>query len=269
MIKIRDEIEAVFAVEDAKELADKLNRNMRDFYRELTYFQSDLNLFDEDLALDLLSLEDANDALAGIEQRLATLKSTVLKAYYLLTVPLTYGGLLDLPSAEKDHFFSIDKPIEGVDSYYENGLFFVRTPMLASRNYYSAAVSKGAKTNSYLRDCAPIFKDTVRQSMANLMREINDDLSAFRSKTILFLFSYSSANRRKMLDNDNHDTKGIQDAITSHLPGGDGALSCRVIYDTVLTDEVEEGTYITVMPSNRTVSNEEVVKFWGRITSKK
>ena len=84
-------------------------------------------------------------------------------------------------------------------------------------------------------------------------------------KTIHFFYVYHGlpANKIYICDNDNHETKPVIDAITHFLPLGDHPLSCEIHASATLSDEVGEGTYITVTHlEDGLKSRADILKFW-------
>ena len=260
MIPVNDQFEVSLALEEAAGRAKKLLQKELVYGKKLEDFLRKLGETRELFAQDLIEKDDWDSLLEDVDKHFSELKSELLDSYQLLTEPLTHGDLVPLPDAELDHFLSVDQPAERVISFYEEGVIYLRTPMLPSRNYYAAKATTGGKARQYYRDCTPLYRQSVVCSMGRLMAELPADLTPFERKTIQFLFVYNTRSIGKMLDNDGHDTKAIQDAICGFLPAGDSPLSCRICLDSTVTDDLEEATYVAVFPSKTSVSTEKILQ---------
>ena len=66
-----------------------------------------------------------------------------------------------------------------------------------------------------------------------------------------------------LIDNDNHETKHVTDAIARLLPAGDTPLNCNFYSSAMVTDQIPEGTYITVTAMEKgMMEDKEIVRFW-------
>ena len=139
----------------------------------------------------------------------------------------------------------------GFLSFYHQGFIFMKLKMLPS---------KFNKKSDYCSQIGRPLEGYIRSFI-----RINDvNVENFVKKTIFFLFCYpASASTAMIMDSDNHDTKNVVDAICSVFPGGDTGLLTKIILSTVQTDDVPEGTYVTVLPDmNCSVQDDEVVSHW-------
>ena len=129
------------------------------------------------------------------------------------------------------------EPDWSVEIAVDDGTIYVKTPTLPVRNkYYSTARGK-----SFSRDYLTFFADEVRRKMD----EISAELPAFSAKNVSIISVYPST-KREIPDSCNLDTKAIIDAITSHFPGDDAALSCSFFEASMVSDTIKEGAYFVV-----------------------
>lgn len=122
------------------------------------------------------------------------------------------------------------------DAFVDGGVLFIRIPMLAKRVY--APVH--SESSFYKKEGTAFFRRELRAALCR----IAGDIPCMEKRTIRYLFVYGDG--RVGLDSDNHDTKGITDTISSFFRGTDDNRYCSFIYETVHTEVVPEGTYITV-----------------------
>ena len=70
---------------------------------------------------------------------------------------------------------------------------------------------------------------------------------SFKKKVIRIVNVFNSKYNKYLIpDNDNYDFKRIIDIITDYLGGGDGGLTTSYFLESVVSDEVEEGSYIII-----------------------
>lgn len=140
----------------------------------------------------------------------------------------------------------------GIEAYSDSGLVYIRLPLLYSR--------KRVLRTSEMLSCIQAFADGVYQALNQCT---NIDYAAFTHKTIIYLFSLPKDTRKNDTDNDNYDTTAVTNAVASIFPGGDGPLTCRMVYDSILDENLPTGTYITVVPEGADMpSNQKTVDFW-------
>lgn len=116
-----------------------------------------------------------------------------------------------------------------------------------------------------------IFSHTVHQKMleSDLYEVVN--LADFQEKTIQFLFVYNQKPNAKIfvLDNDNHLTKYVQDAVIILLPGGDSGLSATNYRSSIVTNAVPEGSYLVVSSGrNSPWPEDKIIAFWAAENTK-
>ncbi len=144
----------------------------------------------------------------------------------------------------------------------ENDGIFIRMPMLWSTNYRM----RNNKTRmEALAERDDVFASAVRQGILTAPNYDHFDTSRYIEKTVIFLYVYPISERYGALaaDNMNHLTKGVLDAATMVLPGGDSPFSCSVFCSATRSDEVESGTYMTILPGRDSImSSENILRFW-------
>ena len=91
----------------------------------------------------------------------------------------------------------------------------------------------------------------------------------FSTKIVHFMYVYSEnpSEKRFIADNDNHETKYVQDAITMFLPNGDSPFCCSTYSSAIMTNEISEGTYLTITTEeNGILPSEMIVDYWKKCT---
>lgn len=148
-----------------------------------------------------------------------------------------------------------------VQVFFEDRAIMARTPMLWSRARRDIILNG----REYKKKEDTIF----REDLISEIREHPDfqqfDLSLFKQFILHFLYVYSPRSVRtgKVVDNDTHETKYIQDAITMFLPGGDNPFSCSIYLSAYISRLIPEGTYITVTPAQDEIQTaREIELFW-------
>ena len=112
---------------------------------------------------------------------------------------------------------------------------------------------------------ASVLRDILKTQLDRLFGA--DMIPAIEKKIVRILHVYPSATRRWQLpDNDNYYIKDVIDIITDYIGGGDGCLTCSIILETVLTDELPEGSYIIVSPDNEGIEPKNTVLETLKIT---
>lgn len=147
-----------------------------------------------------------------------------------------------------------------VAAFIEDSAIYIRTPLLPTK-YQSKSGNPMAVKHSQA------YADEVSAAIEKNYRYKYFSREKFANKTIFFLFAIEAGSR--FIDNDNYDTTAVTNSIASHLYGGDSPLSCRMIYDSVLAEDIKPGTYITVLPGKTAVADvNDVIKFWENNTEK-
>ena len=167
------------------------------------------------------------------------------------------------PEAEKKRYYrKVVLPQDEIVSHLESQAIFVRTPMLWSRNNRRVRGNKGRTIGP---EKCTIYRESVYYSIILDPDFQTYDFSRYKKKIIHYLYIYRDlpANKMYLIDNDNHETKHVTDAIVRFLPAGDTPLNCNFYSSAMLTDLIPEGTYITVTPmESRMLPDNEIVDFW-------
>ncbi|MBQ7673710.1 MAG: hypothetical protein IJT36_04175 [Alphaproteobacteria bacterium] len=90
-----------------------------------------------------------------------------------------------------------------------------------------------------------IFSNELRICLEELF--LAGNLPSYNKCIIVFTQVYSSSySSRHYVDNDNIDIKKTIDVITDYITGSDNALSTKIFVQSVVDDDLDMGTYITV-----------------------
>ena len=108
---------------------------------------------------------------------------------------------------------------------------YVKLPWLPLKKHYRNAM----------------YQDELRYELDLLGK--SKGIPKLSQKMIHFVSVYKTdTSLLKIPDNDNYDTKRIIDILTDYVGGGDGGAVCSIHIETILNDEIPEGTYIIVSP---------------------
>lgn len=146
---------------------------------------------------------------------------------------------------------------------------YVRLPMLWARNQRYGRGQYGQITG---REKIIFFRDDIAACIKRADEFETFDFEKFSSKIVHYLYVYSDhpAQKRFVVDNDNHETKYVQDAITMFLPYGDSPFWCSTYSSAILSNRIPEGTYITVTPYQTGIlTDERVVAWWEKHLSRR
>lgn len=172
-------------------------------------------------------------------------------AYYQITKAFSnFGSHVDCADTVDP---DADYRPEIADAFVEDGVIFIRVPMLGKRvirTGKSPGGPWGMEGMNFYR----------KELKAALMRmEAHIDWS--ESRTLNYAFVYPT--NRIGIDSDSHDTKGITDTICSFYRGSDDNRYCSFTYSTLHTMAVPEGTYIAVTPGKMSPYDPiDTVKVW-------
>lgn len=168
------------------------------------------------------------------------------------------------PEEEKKRYYrNVVLPQDQVASHLTDNAIFVRTPMLWSRNNRRI---RGGKGRTIGPEKCTIYRDSVYYSLVLDPEFQSYDFSKYKKKIIHFLYIYHDLplNRIYLIDNDNHETKHVTDAIVRLLPAGDTPLNCNFYSSAMLTDRIAEGSYVTVTTmEDGLMKEDDIVSFWA------
>lgn len=150
---------------------------------------------------------------------------------------------------------------EGADAFYDGKRIYLRLNLLPTTR-------KTLSHGDYViaPDVSSFGVKSVQILMKNMLLEDGPDRPGrdeFFNKTILFLHSFQEKRGRNIPDSVSHYTEKLQNELAAFLPGGDGGERVRVAHDNQLSDDIPEGTYITLSPYDRGLpTNGEVTAAW-------
>ena len=124
---------------------------------------------------------------------------------------------------------------EIADAFVEDGVLFIRLPMLGKRVFNAKNIG-----GQWALEGSPFYRNELK---AALLR-VEDQIPWEANHTLNYVFVYGT--NHVGLDSDNHDTKGITDTICNMFRGSDDNRYCSFTYDTLHMKAVPEGTYIAV-----------------------
>lgn len=110
---------------------------------------------------------------------------------------------------------------------------YVRLPMLWARNQRYGRGQYGQITG---REKIIFFRDDIAACIKGADEFETFDFEEFSNKIVHYLYVYGDhpTKKRFVVDNDNHETKYVQDAITMFLPYGDSPFWCST-YSSAIT----------------------------------
>lgn len=152
-------------------------------------------------------------------------------------------------------------PAIDLDCALENDVFYLRLPMLWSRNNKLHKTAYGYNIGP---EQSRMYKEVIGHAILK-MPNCDDLFDRFTRKTFHYTFVYPDSKKKSyfIIDSDNHETKSVTDAVARFTKGHDDAQYCDFVYTTLLTNELPEGTYLTVFPSMKmSISDEKLIEFW-------
>ena len=168
------------------------------------------------------------------------------------------------PSAEEERYYKkIVLPADKVLSFLEPDAIYVRTPMLWSRQNRKIRGSKGRTIGP---ERCVFYRNSVRYSIMIDPSFATYNFKKFEKKIVQYLYIYHDlpTNKMYLIDNDNHETKHVTDAIIQFLPAGDTPLACNFYSSAAITEAIPEGTYVTVTSfSDGIKSDEKIIAYWA------
>lgn len=146
---------------------------------------------------------------------------------------------------------------------YIDRVIYIKIPMLPK--LYYKKISSASELNKVIPDV--YLGRGIRRRLNEMLLKTDYAREVFSEKTLYFLYVYNTDDNH-IIDTDGHDTKSVIDEICGFFPGGDNGKQTAVILKTVVSDEVETGTYITVSGGNgvHALSPEEILKRWKNIS---
>ena len=171
--------------------------------------------------------------------------------------PFTADMLLDPLEMERVTERELDEGVDRILAYVDGNMLRIRTPPLPHKS--RPVVSVGGKNHKVVSTYA------YREAVARVIDAHRDELvpvaKTMKRKTLHFLNVFEEG--RFVADNDNRDTSPVTNSVCRILPGRDSPKTTRFVYDGVETSEIPAGTYITVLPYEQGLpDNNETISFW-------
>lgn len=201
-----------------------------------------------------------DDVIDQLDKIAADARKLADKMYAYSDQPVCAELISDYDDREKYIYDKVDLPVDMIIAQIEPGAMYIRVPLLVSRNH--------EKSESPLaRKGIQAYADAVNRAIEQAAGYKDLDRDRLRTKTIFYLFVLNG--KARMIDNDNYDTTAITNSIAGHLYGGDSPLTCRMVYDSVLSAELPAGTYISVLPASEPLPDKaDIVARWKTILEK-
>ena len=246
----------LLAIKKAEKLIDNLRFRLNVFQSDLTIEQNVIRNSEAcELFTSIVSLSD---------EVFSALRSACNQLNSISTAPPAVE-IRSNPEDEKTRYYrSVVLPQDQVVSHLTEKAIYVRTPMLWSRNNRRI---RGGKGRTIGPEKCTVYRDSVYYSIVLDPNFQSYDFSKYKRKIIHYLYIYRDLPNNKMylIDNDNHETKHVTDAIVRLLPAGDTPMNCNFYYSAMVTDLIPEGTYVTVTTmENGMMEDDEIVSFWRK-----
>ena len=246
----------LLAIKKAEKLIDNLRFRLNVFQSDLTIEQNVIRNSEAcELFTSIVSLSD---------EVFSALRSACNQLNSISTAPPAVE-IRSNPEEEKTRYYrSVVLPQDQVVSHLTEKAIYVRTPMLWSRNNRRI---RGGKGRTIGPEKCTVYRDSVYYSIVLDPDFQSYDFSKYKRKIIHYLYIYRDLPNNKMylIDNDNHETKHVTDAIVRLLPAGDTPMNCNFYYSAMVTDLIPEGTYVTVTTmENGMMEDDEIVSFWRK-----
>lgn len=192
----------------------------------------------------------------------AEISGVLEKMYSLLSPPIiTFPRLPDREITSK-YLDNVCIPAEKVSGFFLADRLYVRCPLLRAKKY-SLVYSKSGNTNFLSLNSKFFCEAVAKKTREILFQDKLDKTALFQHKTIQFLFVYSLSSASKMLDNDNHDIKAILDSVCAGIASTDNPATTSIILESIESDAVSQGTYITISPGIHSfIEQAAVINAW-------
>lgn len=146
----------------------------------------------------------------------------------------------------------------GIKTHLESDGIYVKTPICPRKTYYEV------RENGRISLADPIFPEYVGAAIMSDSNYDNYDFSRYDKKTIFLLYVYPKEGLSDEIpDIDNHNSKALVNAISDFFDTGDTAFTTSIRAEAVLSDDVEPGTYTTVMPGTSAhIESAKIIQYW-------
>ena len=173
---------------------------------------------------------------SGVKRRISSDYEKFLNLYLKLynTFSSIFGAVYGTWDLKKELELKIDPTSVRVSA--SNTMFIVKLPHLPVKTFIRT----------------PVFREILRTHANELFEK--RAIPFIQEKLVRILHVYpTSANLRMIPDNDNYDIKNFVDLATDYTGGGDGGLHCSIFLETILSDQIAEGSYVIVAPKSEGV----------------
>lgn len=167
--------------------------------------------------------------------------------------------LLDGEIAEKETIALLDHKVDGIFVFADGEKIRLRVPPLPHKNKpqfcQNGRQGSGKTTTTY------IYAEAVYRVLEEKAKELLPLREKLGKKCIHILNVFED--NVNTMDNDNRDTSAIINSICGFLPFGDVPFKTRIINDGYISRDLIPGTYITVLPyEDGLADNDKTVAFW-------
>ena len=198
----------------------------------------------------------------------ACVKNNAMSLYQTAIATINEGLVPEEISQNSERKDTGEPQENDVIVHLEPDAIYVKTPMLWTKNGRKV---RGINGKNLGPERVTFFRDDIVDGIKNSPDFPSYDISIFEKKIVHFLYVYSEVPTNKIFitDNDNHETKYVQDAVTMLLPGGDSPFSCSTFSSAALSTKIPGGTYITVTSMKEGIKSDvEIIKKWAEILSR-
>lgn len=244
------------ALTSGKKYSKELNKNLKALQR----MQQNYDEFVATL-LDKTSIEipPLSDELKLLRELATDMMLTHMETYKSVYQICFSSYSIHRTLSEMEEFHEKTRVSEEVYSFTDGTSIYVRLPLLnvsVNSDYDTGKTSKNAMAK------ANLFSDSVFWTLYELHKTDYPVFENMSYKSIDYLFVYPQYDRF-LIDNDNHQTKPITDAVTSLLPGGDSPTTTHFSYRATADKLIGPATLITVSPRSDTIlSIDSILEKW-------
>ena len=197
----------------------------------------------------------SNNLISSLQNNVLLLNKVASNVPSFLTQPNIY--LID--SDEQKDGFQSASPIQ---LYLEDEAIWIQMPMLWSK---ANRRIRGSNNRNIGPSRLTIYDQELFNAFINAKNFNDYDFGKFNYKLIHFCYVYRdlSTNMKFVIDNDNHETKYVQDVICSFLKAGDEPFSTCTFSSAFKSNKIPEGTYVTVRERQKGIfSDKDITDFW-------
>ena len=250
-----DEIILKELIQSARDRINDLDRILADIQKLRTKISEAVHAAEREADY----FDKRSELISSLDKIYAQLITVADSIYYRFFSPNTFNGLLYPTEANRDFVLNIVSKTDGIDLFSADGIGYIRMKMLPL--YSDRSSISGRRSGGY-------YNKKLGEGLEFLLCE-QLEKKAFQVKfgrrmLMHYLFVYpTSKPTNQVPDSTNHDIRNVQDAIAVNLFGSDAWDTCNAYFTTVTTDEIPEGTYITVCRDDENVPKFfEIIERW-------